>query len=74
MDPVWRTHHSYQERVSVFGERILADGRYDAVCYAASSLRNPTPVEPVPARDRHHFVAAIRARITYLAELGIPGG
>lgn len=74
VDPVWRASRSYQERFAVFCERILADGLYDAVCYAVSSPENPIPVEPAAALDWQHFAAAIRARITYLAELGFPGG
>lgn len=73
VDPVWRTNRSYQQRFAVFCERILAEGLYDAVCYAVSSPDRPEPVEPVAALDWQHFSAAIRARITYLAELGFPG-
>jgi hypothetical protein len=42
------------------------------MCYAVSSAENPIPVEPVPALDWQHFVAAVKARITYLSELGFP--
>jgi hypothetical protein len=73
VDPVWRGHRSYQERFSVFCERLLAEGLYDAVCYLVSSPADPTPVEPVVALDWRHFAAAIQARITYLAALGFPG-
>lgn len=73
VDPVWRTNRSYQQRFSVFCERILADGLYDAVCYVVSSPEDPAPIEPVSALDWAHFAAAIHARITYLAELGFPG-
>lgn len=73
VDPIWQERRSYQQRFAVFCERILAEGLYDAVCYVVSSPEHPAPREPVPALDWQHFAAAIRARITYLAELGIPG-
>jgi hypothetical protein len=74
VDPVWQVNRSYQQRFSIFCERILGDGLYDAVCYVVSSPESPVPVEPTPVLDWQHFSAAVHARITYLAKLGFPGG
>ncbi|MEU4573606.1 PaeR7I family type II restriction endonuclease [Nonomuraea sp. NPDC023979] len=63
---------SYQDRFSIFCQRLLAEGLYDAVCYIASSQVNPEPSEPTKSLDWQHFSAAITARITYLKELGLP--
>ncbi|MEV4889679.1 PaeR7I family type II restriction endonuclease [Nonomuraea sp. NPDC055795] len=63
---------SYQRRFSIFCERLMAEGLYDAVCYITSSAEDPTPVELVESLDWKHFAAAITARITYLKELGLP--
>lgn len=65
---------SYQDRFSVFCQRLMAEGLYDAVCYITSSASDPKPNEPVRSLDWQHFAAAINARITYLKDLGLPRG
>jgi Restriction endonuclease XhoI len=72
--PVEQIWHgaSYQDRFAIFCERLIAEGLYDAVCYITSSAANPKPNEPVDALDWRHFAAAIKARISYLADLGLP--
>lgn len=65
---------SYQERFSLFCERLIAEGIYDAVCYITSSAANPKPCELTESLDWRHFSAAINARLTYLKDLGIPEG
>ncbi|MFD0885264.1 PaeR7I family type II restriction endonuclease [Streptosporangium algeriense] len=71
VEDVWKGA-SYQRRFSIFCERLLSEGLYDAVCYITSSADDPRPVELVESLDWKHFAAAIVARITYLKELGIP--
>lgn len=71
VDQTW-TGKSYQERFSVFCERLMTEGIYDAVCYIASSAANPKPIELVESLNWRHFSAAINARLTYLKELGFP--
>lgn len=63
---------SYQERFALTGERMLDQGIYDAVYYAASSREDPGPREPSLSLDWQHFSAAIQARIKYLEALGLP--
>lgn len=64
---------SYQDRFSIFGSRLLGERLYDAVCYITSSRETPDePIEPVQQLDWQHFAAAVNARISYLADLGIP--
>lgn len=65
---------SYQERFALFGSRLVAEQLYDAVCYITSSGDDPSqPNEPVEQLDWRHFAAAVNARISYMADLGIPG-
>jgi hypothetical protein len=71
VEPIWEGR-SYQGRFSLFCERLLSEGVYDAVCYITSSAENPKPIEPVSDLDWRHFSAAINARLTYLRELGLP--
>lgn len=68
---IWH-NTSYQDRFGIFCERLMAEGLYDSVCYITSSPAEPTPAEPVSGLDWRHFAAAINARISYLAELGLP--
>lgn len=63
---------SYQRRFALTGERMLDQGIYDAIYYAASSKDDPGPREPSPSLDWRHFSAAIQARIKYLEALGLP--
>ncbi|WP_219466512.1 PaeR7I family type II restriction endonuclease [Nonomuraea rhizosphaerae] len=63
---------SYQDRFSIFCQRLMTEGLYDAVCYITSSAAEPKPNEPMRALDWQHFAAAINARITYLKDLGLP--
>ncbi|MDQ0956080.1 hypothetical protein QFZ24_010089 [Streptomyces phaeochromogenes] len=63
---------SYQDRFGIFCERLMAEGLYDSVCYLTSSAAEPKPTELVPGLDWRHFAAAINARVSYLAELGLP--
>ncbi|WP_242883712.1 PaeR7I family type II restriction endonuclease [Actinomadura litoris] len=70
-EEIWRGR-SYQSRFALFCERLMAEGLYDAVCYITSSEENPRPNELVESLDWQHFSAAIKARITYLNELGLP--
>jgi len=71
-EPAWN-EASYQDRFALSGERMLDQGIYDAVYYAASSRDDPGPREPSSSLDWQHFVAAIGARIKYLEALGLPG-
>lgn len=71
VDPVWKGL-SYQDRLGKFCERLLDEKIYDAVCYLTTSSDDPGPRENTPAADWDHFSAAIRARISYLADLGYP--
>jgi hypothetical protein len=70
-EPIWYGT-SYQDRFAITGKRLLDEGLYDAVCYLVSSPEDPRPAQPVPQLDWRHFVAAVQARITYLANLGYP--
>jgi len=70
-DVIW-DRASYQDRFAVTGERMLEQGIYDAVFYAASSRNDPGPREPSSKLDWQHFSAAIEARIRYLEGLGLP--
>ncbi|MFJ4790785.1 PaeR7I family type II restriction endonuclease [Streptomyces sp. NPDC088794] len=72
--PVHEIWHgtSYQDRFGIFCERLMAEKLYDSVCYITSSPADPTPGEPVSGLDWRHFAAAVNARISYLADLGIP--
>ncbi len=70
-DSVW-DGASYQQRFALTGERMLDQGIYDAIYYAASSSSDPGPREPSSSLDWQHFSAAIQARIKYLEALGIP--
>lgn len=70
-DPVWE-NRTYQQRMAIGVERMLALHIYDTACVLVSSPEHPDPIEPSPAVDWTHFTAAINARITYLAELGYP--
>ncbi|MEU6860442.1 PaeR7I family type II restriction endonuclease [Glycomyces sp. NPDC046736] len=72
VDAVWLEHSSYQDRFAVFCKRLIDEGLYDSVCYVTSSPEMPTPVEPSESLDWAHFSAGIKARLTYLHELGIP--
>jgi len=63
---------SYRDRFSITGRRLVEEGIYDAVCYVSASADQPKPVEPEPLLDWRHFSAALEARITYLAKLGLP--
>lgn len=63
---------SQQERFALAGLRLVQEGIYDSVCYIASSPRGATMFEPEPQLDWRHFSAAIDARLTYLANLGLP--
>jgi hypothetical protein len=63
---------SYQDRFGIFCQRLMDEGLYDSVCYITSSAAEPTPGEPVASLDWRHFSAAVNARISYLADLGIP--
>jgi hypothetical protein len=63
---------SYQERFSIFCQRLMAEGLYDAVCYITSAPEGAKPNEPVNSLDWQRFSAAITARLTYLKELGLP--
>ncbi|MUN38351.1 PaeR7I family type II restriction endonuclease [Actinomadura litoris] len=69
-EEIWRGR-SYQSSFALFCERLVAEGLYDAVCYITSSEENPSPNELVESLDWQHFSAAIKARITYLNELGL---
>ncbi|MFI1443282.1 PaeR7I family type II restriction endonuclease [Streptomyces fructofermentans] len=71
VENIWH-NTSYQDRFGIFCERLMAEGLYDSVCYLTSSASDPRPTEPVPSLDWRHFAAAINARISYLAELGLP--
>lgn len=71
IEPVWR-NRSHQERFAIFCDRLMAEGLYDAICYVTSSSDNPTPNELASSLDWRHFSAAINARLTYLADLGLP--
>lgn len=71
VEPLWRGR-SYQQRIEVFCQRLSDERMYDAVCYVTSSAARPIPHEPVEALDWQRFAAAIKARITYLKDLGIP--
>lgn len=62
----------YQDRLAISGKRLIDEGTYDAVCYPASSKSRPGPREPAKQLDWRHFSAALKARIKYLKELGIP--
>jgi hypothetical protein len=63
---------SYQERFGITGSRLLDEKLYDAVCYLVSSPTDPGPREPMPQLDWRHFSGAIKARIEFLASLGLP--
>ncbi len=69
--PAWR-ELSHEQRFAVTGRRLIDEGLYDAVCYVTSSAQHPGPREPEPRLDWRHFSAAIEARLTYLAGLGLP--
>ncbi|MDQ0956081.1 hypothetical protein QFZ24_010090 [Streptomyces phaeochromogenes] len=71
VEDIWH-NTSYQDRFGIFCERLMAEGLYDSVCYLTSSATEPTPTEPVSSLDWRHFAANINARISYLAELGLP--
>ncbi|MCI0386360.1 PaeR7I family type II restriction endonuclease [Streptomyces sp. CNQ085] len=71
VDAMWHGT-SYQDRFGTFCQRLVDEQLYDAVCYVASSLENPSPIEPVDSLDWRHFAAAINARLTYLKSLGLP--
>ncbi|WP_225074752.1 PaeR7I family type II restriction endonuclease [Streptomyces sp. CoT10] len=71
VDNVWHGA-SYQDRFGIFCRRLTEEQLYDAVCYVTSSAQDPTPKEPVESLDWRHFAAAIRARLTYLKDLGVP--
>jgi len=70
-DSMWQGM-SYQDRFGAFCHRLLDEKIYDAVCYLTTSAINPGPREHTPAADWDHFSAAVRARISYLADLGYP--
>jgi hypothetical protein len=72
VDDLWQGT-SYQDRFGIFCRRLVDEGLYDAVCYVTSSAGNPIPREPVESLDWRHFAAAIRARLAYLSDLGVPG-
>lgn len=69
--PEWRDL-SHEKRFSITGRRLVKEGLYDAVCYVTSSAQDPGPREPDAQLDWLHFSAAIEARLTYLARLGLP--
>lgn len=63
---------SYQQRFGIFCQRLLSEQLYDAACYVTSSMSEVKPKELFPSLDWAHFSAAIKARISFLADLGIP--
>ncbi|MGH3796659.1 MAG: PaeR7I family type II restriction endonuclease [Pseudonocardiaceae bacterium] len=71
VDQLWKGK-SYQDRFAIFCERLMSEGLYDAVCFITSSSDNPKPIELMRSLDWRHFSAAIRARLAYLQELGLP--
>ncbi|GAA3011717.1 PaeR7I family type II restriction endonuclease [Actinokineospora diospyrosa] len=73
VDSIWEGT-SYQDRFAIFCDRLMDEQIYDAVCYITSSEAEPLPKEPVERLDWRHFSAAVNARLTYLRDLGLPGG
>ncbi len=71
VEDVWH-NASYQKRFSIFCERLMAEGIYDAICYITSSAEDPQPIEPVKQLDWQHFSSAINARIAFLSGIGMP--
>jgi hypothetical protein len=65
---------SYQDRFGIFCKRLIDESLYDSVCYVTSSKESPSPIEPVGQLNWAHFAAGVRSRISYLSELGFPGG
>jgi hypothetical protein len=73
VDKIWYDK-SYQDRFTIFCERLMAEGLYDSVCYIASSAADPTPIELSPRLDWRHFSSGIEARIAFLKGVGVPAG